>query len=66
MSIKNAAASLIKGGNASDGVLNMIEMAFRAYDPCMACATHSLSGHIPMIVSIFDNKKTLIQEIRQD
>jgi F420-non-reducing hydrogenase large subunit len=46
MSIDKAARSLIKDGNVSDSLLNMIEIAFRAYDPCLACATHILSGEI--------------------
>lgn len=40
MSVEKAAHAFIKGGSFSDGKLNMIEMAFRAYDPCFACATH--------------------------
>jgi F420-non-reducing hydrogenase large subunit len=52
MSVEKAAKSLIKGGKVSDGLLNMVEMAFRAYDPCFACATHSLPGHMPMEVNI--------------
>ncbi len=43
MSIKKAAQSLIKKGTVvNEGMLNMVEMAFRAYDPCFGCATHSL------------------------
>ena len=41
MSVKKAAESLItKGVEIKEGLLNTIEMAYRAYDPCMACATH--------------------------
>ncbi len=40
MSVEKAARALITGGNTSGGKLNMVEMAFRAYDPCLACATH--------------------------
>ncbi|MFH1653782.1 MAG: Ni/Fe hydrogenase subunit alpha, partial [Pseudomonadota bacterium] len=47
MSIAKAAKSLIKKGKVSDTLLNMVEMAFRAYDPCLACATHSLPGEMP-------------------
>jgi F420-non-reducing hydrogenase large subunit len=43
MSIEKAARSVIKEGNVSEGLLNMIEIAFRAYDPCFACATHIIS-----------------------
>ncbi len=54
MSIKKAAQGLIKDGNVSEGLLNTIEMAFRNYDPCMSCATHSLPGQMPLEVTIFD------------
>jgi len=40
MSIEKAARHFIKKGRVSDSVLNMVETAYRAYDPCMACATH--------------------------
>jgi F420-non-reducing hydrogenase large subunit len=53
MSVEKAAKGLIRGGEVSEGLLNRIEMAFRAYDPCNACATHAL-GKTPMIVSIYD------------
>jgi F420-non-reducing hydrogenase large subunit len=55
LSIEKAASSLIKGGRVDDGLLNMIEMAFRAYDPCHACATHSVPGHIPLKATIYDS-----------
>ena len=55
MSIKKAAQGLItKGREITDGALNRIEMAFRAYDPCFGCATHSLPGQMPMEVIVHD------------
>jgi F420-non-reducing hydrogenase large subunit len=54
MSIKKAADSLIKKGNVTEGLLNMVEMAFRAYDPCFGCATHSLPGQMPLEITIRD------------
>jgi F420-non-reducing hydrogenase large subunit len=67
MSIKKAAEGLIKKGTeVSDGILNMIEMAFRAYDPCFSCATHSLPGEMPMIVEIKEADGTLLQRIQRD
>jgi F420-non-reducing hydrogenase large subunit len=50
MSVDKAARGLIKKGEVNDGLLNMVEMAFRAYDPCFGCATHSLPGHLPLSV----------------
>jgi F420-non-reducing hydrogenase large subunit len=53
MSVKKAAEGLIQpGADIKEGLLNTIEMAYRAYDPCMACATHSLPGQMPMEVII--------------
>jgi len=66
MSIKKAAQGLItKGKTASEGLLNMVEMAFRAYDPCMACATHTLPGQMPLEVVIYDSKGELVDRITQ-
>ncbi|MBI9075291.1 MAG: Ni/Fe hydrogenase subunit alpha [Desulfatibacillum sp.] len=53
MSVKKAAEKLIKNGAADDKLLNMVEMGFRAYDPCLACATHCLPGQSPLEVRIF-------------
>jgi F420-non-reducing hydrogenase large subunit len=66
LSVKKAAMNLIKGGKVNDGLLNMVEMAFRAYDPCFGCATHSLPGRMPLIVGIFDARRALIKELRRD
>jgi F420-non-reducing hydrogenase large subunit len=54
MSIKKAADNLIKKGVVNEGLLNMVEMAFRAYDPCFGCATHSLPGQMPLEITIRD------------
>ena len=66
MSVKKAAEGLIKNGKVNDGLLNMVEMAFRAYDPCFGCATHTLPGQMPLIVRIFDARQDLIEELRRD
>jgi F420-non-reducing hydrogenase large subunit len=63
MSIKKAAQGLIsKGVEVTEGVLNRIEMAFRAYDPCFGCATHSLPGQMPMVVRVRDVDGTILSE----
>ncbi|MFH1051620.1 MAG: Ni/Fe hydrogenase subunit alpha [bacterium] len=63
MSVEKSAKALIHNGIASDGLLNMIEMAFRAYDPCHGCATHSLPGQMPLVARIYDNSNNLVKEI---
>jgi F420-non-reducing hydrogenase large subunit len=62
MSVEKAAKGLIKGGKVSDGLLNMIEMAFRAYDPCHACATHAL-GKMPLRVTIYDCEGNVVKRL---
>jgi F420-non-reducing hydrogenase large subunit len=65
MSVKKAAEKLIKNWKVNDGILNMIEMAFRAYDPCLACATHSLPGQMPMEVNVRAPDGTLVKRLTQ-
>jgi F420-non-reducing hydrogenase large subunit len=65
MSIEKAAKGLIKEGKVSEGLLNMVEMAFRAYDPCLACATHSLPGHMPLELNIRDHEANIIETVRR-
>jgi F420-non-reducing hydrogenase large subunit len=66
MSIKKAASSLIKEGEIiTEGLLNKIEMAFRAYDPCFGCATHSLPGQMPLEVKITDTNGETVDVFRQ-
>jgi F420-non-reducing hydrogenase large subunit len=61
MAIRQAAFGLIRRGTEiTDGVLNRIEMAFRAFDPCFGCATHSLPGKMPLTVEVRDPDGTLV------
>jgi len=54
LSVRKAATALIKNWMVSDGLLNAVEMAYRAYDPCNSCATHTLPGQMPMVAVIRD------------
>jgi F420-non-reducing hydrogenase large subunit len=64
--VERAARSLIHGGEVvSEGLLNRIEMAFRAYDPCFGCATHSLPGQMPLEVVIRDAAGGVVDVRRQ-
>jgi F420-non-reducing hydrogenase large subunit len=66
MSIDKAARTLIHGGEVDDGLLNKVEMAFRAYDPCFGCATHTLPGHLPLLVEIRTLDGGIVRELRRD
>jgi len=64
MSIRKAAKDLIKGnGEVSEGTLNRIEMAFRAYDPCFGCATHALGGQRPFEIVLRRRDGTVLRTI---
>jgi F420-non-reducing hydrogenase large subunit len=66
MSVKKAAQTLIcKGKVVSEGLLNMVEMAFRAYDPCFGCATHSLPGQMPLEVTLRDRQGRVVERFSQ-
>ena len=66
MSVDKSARALIKDGKIDDGILNLVEMAFRAYDPCHGCATHSLPGQMPLAVRIYDSAHKLLRELKQN
>lgn len=59
LSIRKAAATLIHDGEVSDEILDRVEMAFRAYDPCLACATHAGAGGLRLRVRIHGGGRVL-------
>ncbi|RLE75529.1 MAG: Ni/Fe hydrogenase subunit alpha, partial [Thermoprotei archaeon] len=66
LSVDKAARNLIREGKVDDGLLNMVEMAFRAYDPCHACATHSIPGSMPLAIYLYNLKGELIEIIKRE
>ncbi len=65
MSVKQAAQSLIQRGQVREGLLNKVEMAFRAYDPCFGCATHNLPGQMPLEVNIRNPQGEVLENLSQ-
>jgi F420-non-reducing hydrogenase large subunit len=65
MTVESAAKALIKNGNVPEGILNMIEMGFRAYDPCHGCANHSLPGRTALELNVYDKDRNLMRSMRQ-
>ena len=43
----------LDGHELTEGLLNHIEVAIRAFDPCLSCATHAL-GQMPLVVELVD------------
>ena len=50
---------------STEGMLNAIEVAIRAYDPCLSCATHAY-GQMPLEVSLFDSSGRLLSQRRKN
>jgi F420-non-reducing hydrogenase large subunit len=66
LSVRKAAKELIESTKKlTEGVLNRIEMAFRAYDPCMACATHYLPGEMPLEVTLRDASGRVLDRLKR-
>lgn len=67
MGIAKAARGLITNTTVdkiTNGTLNKIEMAFRAYDPCFACATHTLPGQLPLNLEVYNYNHKRIKNIQ--
>ena len=66
LSLKRAAQGVIKkSGEITEGALNLVEMAFRAYDPCFGCATHTLPGKMPLELVVYDSTGRKVSEKRR-
>jgi len=63
ISVDRAAKGLIKNGEVNEAAKNMIEMAFRAYDPCFGCSTHTLPGQLPLTIRVYDKNGNFAYEL---
>ena len=64
MSIGKAAKAVIQPGKEiTEGILNRVEMAWRPYDLCLACASHDLNGPSPVPIYVYDSKKNLVKKL---
>lgn len=66
MSIRQAAEEYLDGSEVDDRLLNKVEMAFRPYDPCLACASHAVDGGLDIEVNIYDSEGQLQERLRKD
>ena len=63
--VQKVAQSHISGKKEiTEGLLNHIEVAIRAYDPCLSCATHAL-GKMPLVVELFDCEGSLAGRVEK-
>jgi NAD-reducing hydrogenase large subunit len=59
--VRRVALDYLDGRKITEGLLNHIEVAIRAYDPCLSCATHAV-GSMPLVVRLEDAQGGLIEE----
>lgn len=63
--VAEAVREYVRGGKIDDNALNKVEMAIRAYDPCLSCATHTI-GEMPFNIGVFDSNGRKIDQIIRD
>lgn len=63
--VAGVAESDLSGKEITEGLLNHIEVAIRAYDPCLSCATHAM-GQMPLVVELFDSSDRLLDRKTKD
>jgi NAD-reducing hydrogenase large subunit len=64
--VDSVAKTYITDGNhIHEGLLNRVEAAIRAYDPCLSCSTHAV-GQMPMLVDVLDAQGALVQTLQRD
>jgi NAD-reducing hydrogenase large subunit len=57
--VAKVARDYLSGKEITEGLLNHVEVAIRAYDPCLSCATHAL-GRMPLVVELRDHADNLL------
>jgi NAD-reducing hydrogenase large subunit len=60
--VRSVAREYLDGRELTEGLLNHIEVAIRAYDPCLSCATHAL-GQMPLDVALLSAEGELIDHV---
>ena len=63
--IRQVAKRYLDGRRLTEGLLNHIEVAIRAFDPCLSCATHAL-GKMPLAVELVDAEGARIDSLSRD
>ncbi|NOZ30119.1 MAG: Ni/Fe hydrogenase subunit alpha [Chloroflexi bacterium] len=63
--VETVAKTYLSGQTIREGLLNRVEAAIRAYDPCLSCSTHAV-GQMPIIVDIVDPQGAVVETLRRD
>lgn len=59
------AKEYVKGPDIHEGLLNRVEAAVRAHDPCLSCSTHAI-GQMPIIINVVDQEGQTIKTLQRD
>jgi NAD-reducing hydrogenase large subunit len=62
IAIREVARKYLDGRKLTEGLLNHIEVAVRAFDPCLSCATHAM-GKMPLDVQLVDAEGVVIDSL---
>jgi len=63
--VDSVAKTYVKGPDIHEGMLNRVEAAIRAYDPCLSCSTHAV-GQMPIQVDFVAPDGTMIKTLKRD
>ena len=63
--VDQVAKTYITGPEIHEGLLNRVEAAVRAHDPCLSCSTHAV-GQMPIIIDIINQEGSLVKTLRRD
>jgi len=64
-SVDSVAKTYIQGPEIHEGLLNRVEAAIRAYDPCLSCSTHAV-GQMPIVIDVLDTNGKILKTISRD
>jgi len=64
-SVDSVAKTYVKGPEVQEGMLNRVEAAIRAYDPCLSCSTHAI-GQMPIAIDVLNSQGDVIQTLKRD
>jgi len=64
-SVDLVAKEFLDGKNITEGMLNRVEAAIRAYDPCLSCSTHAV-GQMPLLVKVYGSDGELLNQVQRD
>jgi NAD-reducing hydrogenase large subunit len=63
--VESVARQFLDGQTITEGLLNHVEVAIRAYDPCLSCATHAL-GKMPLAAELLDAQGVVLDRRTKD